>query len=59
MHPYHQDLLVMRAVEDSDASPCRECALVAPQKIVMELLDRGLLEAADFHALGIDISSHV
>src|ERR1700730_12190903 len=59
VYPHHQDLLVVRAVEDADSSPRRQVPLIAPQVVMLKLLDRGLLEAAHLNALGIDTAHHV
>ena len=54
MDPDDQDLLVVGAVEDADVAALGQLALVAPQVVVVEVLARGHLEAADLDALRVD-----
>ena len=54
MHPHHDHLLVMRAVEDADAAALRQRDLVAPQKIVVELMRSRCLERRHVAALRVD-----
>ena len=44
VHPDHQDLLVVGAVEDPDPPTLGERLAVAPQEVMLELLGGGLLE---------------
>ena len=59
VHAHHENLLVVGAVEDSDLTARREPARVAPQVVVVELLDRRHLEAVDGHALRVHPAHHV
>ncbi len=59
VHPHDEDLLVVRAVEDGDLAARRKPPGVPPQVVVVQLLGRGHLEAADPYALGIDAAHHV
>ena len=54
MDAHDEDLLVVRAVEDADVAALGQLPLVAPQEVVVELLRRRDLEAADLDALRID-----
>ncbi len=54
MDPDDEDLLVVGAVEDADVAALRELLLVAPQVVVVEILARRDLEAADLDALWVD-----
>src|SRR5260370_21626172 len=49
----------MGPVEDADPAPAGQRSMVAPEEIVVELLRRRLLEAADGHALRVDTAHHV
>ena len=59
MDPHHEDVLVVRAVEDPDPSPFRQGLHVAPEKVVIELLARRLLEREDLTALRVHAGHHV
>ena len=54
MDPDHQHFLVIRAVEDADPAALGQGPGVSPEEVVVELLGRGLLEAEDLAALGVD-----
>ena len=54
MDPDDQHFLVIRAVEDADPAALGQRPRVPPEEVVIELLGRGLLEAEDLAALGID-----
>ncbi len=51
---HDQDLLVVRAVEDADASSLGESPGGAPQEVMVELLGARLLEGEDLAAGGVD-----
>jgi hypothetical protein len=53
MHAYNEDLLIIGSIEDPDPSPLGQTLDVAPQKIVIEILRRGLLERENLAALRI------
>jgi hypothetical protein len=53
MHLQRDDLLVVRAVEDADASPPRQCVRDPPEVVVPELLGRWPLERDDLHTLRV------
>jgi hypothetical protein len=57
--PDHEDLLVVRPVEDADLPAGRQLPGVAPEEVVVEFLGRGCLEAVHVHALGVDPAHHV
>jgi hypothetical protein len=59
MHSERDDLLVMRAIEDADACPLWESLRDPPEKVVVELLGRRLLERDDLETLRIDTSHDV
>ena len=59
MDPDHEHFLEVRAVEDTDPAALRQRLGVTPEKVVVEFLGRGLLEAEDLAALGIDARHHV
>jgi hypothetical protein len=54
MHAHDEDFLVVRTVEDADASALRQASDIAPHEIVIELLRRGLLEREYLAALRVD-----
>src|SRR6516225_1885980 len=53
VHAYYKDLLGVRSVEDPDPSPLRQALGVTPEKVVVEILRRGLLERENLAALRI------
>jgi len=53
MHPNHQDLLIIGAVEDTDVPALGQPAGGAPEKIMFQLIGARLFEAEDLAALGI------
>ena len=57
--PDDEDLLVVGAVEDADVAALGQLLRVAPQVVVVEVLGRGDLEAADLDALGVDAAHDV
>ena len=59
VHPEGDDLFVVGAVEDPDASPLGRRLGDPPQERVVELLARRLLERDDVHALGVDAGHDV
>ena len=59
VHLECDDLLVVRAVEDADATAFGKRFRDAPEVVVVELLGRGLLERDHLHALRIDARHHV
>ena len=59
MHPDHQHVLVVRAVEDADEPFARGGPADAPEEIVGQLVDAGLLERGDLAALRIEALHHV
>ena len=59
MHLERDDLLVVRAVEDADATAFGKRFRDAPQEVVVELLGRRLPERDDLNALRIDSRHHV
>ena len=59
VHLECDDLLVVRAVEDADATAFGERVRDAPQEVVVEFLGRGLLERDHLDALRVDSRHHV
>ena len=59
MHFHDQHFFVVRTVEDADPAAFRQAHHAAPEKVVIELFVRGLLEAVDLAALRIDARHHV
>jgi hypothetical protein len=59
VHAHHQDLLVIRAVEDADAAAFGQAARGPPEEVVVQLLRRGLLERIHLAPLGVDPGHHV
>ena len=57
--PDDQDLLVVGAIEDADVAAFGQLLRVAPQVVVVEVLGRGDLEAADLDALRVDAAHDV
>src|SRR6516165_1237126 len=53
MHAHNEDLLIVRSIKDPDPSPLGQALEVAPEKIVVEILRRGLLERENLTALRI------
>src|SRR6516164_5709546 len=53
MHAHNENLLIVGSVEDSDASALWQALGVAPEKVVIEVLRRGLLERENLAALRI------
>src|SRR5262249_19549236 len=53
MHAHNEHLLIVRSVEDPDPSPLGQALGVAPEKVVVEVLRRGLLEGKYLAALRI------
>src|SRR5262245_2513123 len=53
MNAHNEDLLVVRSVEDPDPSALRQALDVTPEKIMIEVLLRGLLERENLAALWI------
>jgi len=53
MHSERDDLLVVGAVEDSDASPLREGVRDAPEEVVVELLGGGCLNETTWTPCGL------
>ena len=54
MHPHHQGLLVVTAVENADVAPIGQHFHAPPQIIVVQLLRRGRLEREYLAALRVD-----
>ena len=59
MHPHRQHLLVMGAVEDSNAATGGNVLTGPPQKIVRQLFGTGCFERMHFAALRIDAGHHM
>jgi hypothetical protein len=59
VHPDHEDLLVVGAVEDADPPAFGQRLGGPPQEVVAELLGGGLLEGGDVAALGVHPRHHV
>ena len=59
MDARHEDLFVVRAVEDADPATLGKHPLAAPKEVMPELLGRGLREAADVDPLRVDPSHHL
>src|SRR5579871_482457 len=59
VYTHHEDLLVVGSVENPDPPPLGQALDVAPEKIVVEVLRRGLLERKDLAALRIHPRHHV
>src|SRR5438093_1085091 len=59
MHAHDQHLLVIRTVEDADATALGQETRGAPEKIMLQLLGARVLEAEHLAALGIDAGHHV
>ena len=53
MNPHNEDLLVVRSVEDPDPSPLGQALDVTPEKVMIEVLPRWLLERENLAALWI------
>src|SRR6516165_5514813 len=53
MYAHYEDLLIVRSVKDPDPSPLGQALGVAPEKVVVEVLRRGLLERENLTALRI------
>src|SRR5262249_1774752 len=47
VHAHNEDFFIVRPVENSDSSPLGQRLGVAPEKVVIEVLGRGLLEGED------------
>ncbi len=59
MHAGHQHLFVVRAVEDADAAPLGHGFIRSPQKIVLQFVGAGLLEAEYLAPLRVHARHHV
>ncbi len=59
MHPHDQHFLVIGAVENADPSPFRQVPGGAPEKIMLQFLGAGMLEAEDLAALRVDAGHHM
>ena len=59
VHTYGQHFLVMRAIENTDASVCRQPLRHTPEEIVLQFLRTRLLEGMNLAALRIDAAHHV
>src|SRR5262249_39487375 len=59
MHAHHQDLLVVRAVEDADPPARRQPPRAAPEKVVVKLLGARCLERMHLAAYRIDARYHM
>src|SRR5262245_23101839 len=53
MHAHHEDLFVVRSVENPDSSPLGQALDVTPEKVMIEVLPRWLLERENLAALWI------
>src|SRR5262249_25725399 len=53
VHTHNEDFLIVGSIENSDPPPLRQALDVAPEKVVVEVLRRGLLERDDLAALRI------
>ncbi len=56
---YHQDILIVAAIEDGDLTRSRSMFVHPPQVVVGQLLGSGYLETGHHHPLGIDAPKHV
>jgi hypothetical protein len=59
VHPDHEHLFVVGAVEDADLAALRQTGDAAPEKIMIELLVGRLLEGVHLAALGVHAGHHV
>src|SRR5262245_37678892 len=59
VHTHHEHFLVVRAVKDADPAALRQALDVAPQKVVVEVLSRWLLERKHLAPLWIDSRHYV
>ncbi len=59
MDPYDEHFLIVGAIEDADPSAFRQTARRTPEKIMVQFLRTGMLEAEHLAALGIDPRHHV
>src|SRR6202041_1523301 len=55
----HEHLFVVGAIEDSDSAALGDALVGAPHEVVIELLDRRLLERINLASLRIDPGHHV
>jgi hypothetical protein len=53
MHPHHENLFVVRTVEDADAAALWNLRGVTPKEVVRQLFGRGLFEGADVASLRV------
>jgi len=53
VHTHDQHLFVVRAIEDPDAAALGQAGAAAPQKVVVELLFAGVLEAETWQPCGL------
>jgi len=59
VHAHHQDILVMRTVEDNHLAFARRAEVGAPEKVVRGFLLAGLLESEHRRALRVHPAEHV
>jgi hypothetical protein len=53
VHSHDEDFLIVGSIENPDTPPFGQALEVAPEKVVVEVLRRGLLEREDLAALWI------
>ena len=58
-YPHYEDVLVVRAVEDTDPTPRRDALVVAPEEVVVGLLGARSLEGGHPAPLGVDPAEDV
>src|SRR5258708_7025202 len=59
MHPHHEGLLIVAAIEDADAAAFRETFHAPPEIIVVEVFAGGRLEGKDLATLRVDTGHDV
>ncbi len=59
MHADHQDLFIIRTVENPDIAPPWQDSGIPPQVIMIEFFCAGNLETRDLNTLGVNAGHHV
>src|SRR6516164_7556701 len=59
VHSHDQDLLVVRAIENADVAALGQATGMPPEKVVIEILRRGLFEGKNLATLRVDTRHHV
>jgi hypothetical protein len=59
VHPHHQDVLIVRTIEDDDLAVLWHLLLDAPEEVMLGLLCGGRFESMDARALRVHGAKHV